>query len=147
MKGVYVLLIFIAEDIDVSVGALGDLNLQKGLYAYVGSAQNNLEKRVERHLRRTKTAKFWHIDYLLSNRQAEVVKAFYKETGKFEECRIARSLSEKMAPVKGFGSSDCRCIGHLFRIEAHDHLGEFMREIGLTPLGPVVQMVKTSWGV
>ena len=64
MKGIYILLISIAGRISVSVGALGDKSFQKGLYVYVGSAQNNLEKRVKRHLRKVKR-RFWHIDYLL----------------------------------------------------------------------------------
>jgi len=133
MKGIYVLLISIAKNISVSVGALGDRSFQEGLYAYVGSAQNNLEKRVERHLRRVKR-KFWHIDYLLSNRQVEVLRVFYKKAGRLEECRIAERLGEIATPVRGFGSSDCTCKGHLFRIEAHDYSSEFMREIGVKPL-------------
>jgi Uri superfamily endonuclease len=133
MKGVYILLISVADDISVRVGALGDKDLQKGLYAYVGSAQNNLEKRVARHLRTVKQ-RFWHIDFLLSNRETEVVKVFYKKAGRLEECRIAERLGDIATPVTGFGSSDCRCKGHLFRIEVHDYLSGFMREIGVKPL-------------
>jgi Uri superfamily endonuclease len=133
MKGIYVLLISIAKNISVSVGALGDKSFQEGLYAYVGSAQNNLEKRVERHLRRVKR-KFWHIDYLLSNRQTEILRVFYRRAGRLEECRIAEKLGEVATPIGGFGSSDCKCKSHLFRIEAHDCSSEFMREIGVKPL-------------
>jgi len=133
MKGIYILLISLAKNISVSVGASGDRDFQKGLYAYVGSAQNNLEKRVARHLRRGKR-EFWHIDYLLSNREAEVVKVFYKKAGRLEECRIARWLGEIAIPINGFGSSDCTCKGHLFRVEAYDYLSEFMHEIGVKSL-------------
>jgi Uri superfamily endonuclease len=62
-KGIYILVVSVSKDINVNVGALGSVNFEKDLYAYVGSAQNNLEKRIERHLRKTKQ-KFWHIDYL-----------------------------------------------------------------------------------
>jgi Uri superfamily endonuclease len=133
MKGIYVLLVSIAKKISVRVGGLGDKSFQEGLYAYVGSAQNNLEKRVERHLRIVKR-KFWHIDYLLGNREVEVLRVFYKKAGRLEECRIAERLGEIATPVRGFGSSDCKCKSHLFRIEAHDYLSEFMREIGVKPL-------------
>jgi Uri superfamily endonuclease len=115
MKGIYILLILVAGNISVSVGALGERVFQKGLYVYVGSAQNSVEKRVGRHLRRSKR-KFWHIDYLLSNRQVRVFEIFWKEAGRLEECRVAERLGEMATPVRGFGSSDCACKGHLFRI-------------------------------
>lgn len=143
MKGIYILLISISDNISVSIGLLGDKNFQRGLYAYVGSAQNNLEKRVERHLRRVKP-KFWHIDYLLGNRQAEVLEVFYKKAGRLEECRIAERLSEVATAIRGFGSSDCTCKSHLFRIEAYDYLNEFMREIGVKPFSRMVLMAETG---
>jgi len=144
MKGIYILLISIADDISVRVGALGDKSFQKGLYVYVGSAQNSLEKRVERHLRKVKR-KFWHIDYLLCNRSAEVVKVFYKEARRLEECRVAERLCETASPIRRFGSSDCSCEGHLFRIDACDYLSEFMREIGMKPYSGMVSTAKTGW--
>ncbi|MEM2971564.1 MAG: hypothetical protein QW270_03980 [Candidatus Bathyarchaeia archaeon] len=42
MNGVYVLIIKVAKPISVNVGALGKINFEKGLYAYVGSAQKGL---------------------------------------------------------------------------------------------------------
>ena len=146
MKGIYVLLVSIAQNISVRVGGLGDKSFQEGLYAYVGSAQNNLEKRVERHLRRVKS-RFWHIDYLLNNREAKVHKVFFKEAGRPEECRVAERLAEIASPIMGFGSSDCPCKGHLFRVEANEHLSKFMGEIGLKPLRKMVLMAKTGWCV
>jgi adenylylsulfate kinase len=146
MKGIYILLISIGQNISVNVGVLGDKNFDKGLYVYVGSAQNNLEKRVERHFRKVKR-KFWHIDYLLCNSHAEVVKVFCKEAGRLEECRVAERLCKVAAPIRGFGSSDCRCKGHLFRIEACGYLSEFMREIGMKPFSRMVSMAKIGWCV
>ena len=119
MKGVYVLVISVSKDIRVSVGALGSVNFEKGLYAYVGSAQNNLEKRIKRHLRKVKR-KFWHIDYLLENEFVGVVKVLYKEAEKSEECKIASRLGENSIPVENFGCSDCGCISHLFRLKGSD---------------------------
>ena len=130
MKGVYVLVISICKDIKVNVGALGSINFENGVYAYVGSAQNNLEKRIGRHLRRTKR-KFWHIDYLLCNRFAKIVKVFYKKAGRNEECRIAKNLSEKGVAIKNFGCSNCSCVSHLFRVEDYSFLKEFMFELWL----------------
>jgi len=127
VKGVYVLVISVGEDIRIKVGALGSMSFDKGLYAYVGSAQNGLEKRIERHVRKTKR-KFWHIDYLLDNDAVWVLKVFCKEAGKHVECKIAKKISESGIPMKGVGSSDCKCKSHLFRLKDYQFLREFMHE-------------------
>jgi Uri superfamily endonuclease len=126
LKGVYVLIIQVDEDIDVNVGALGRLTFKKGLYAYVGSAQNKLEQRVKRHLGKEKR-RFWHVDYLLDDDATKVVEVFYEQADKTEECAIAGVIGERGEPIDGFGSSDCRCKSHLFRIEDYGFLREFMR--------------------
>jgi Uri superfamily endonuclease len=87
------------------------------LYAYVGSAQTNLEQRVKRHLKREKRL-FWHIDYLLDNNAAEIVKVLYKEGDKTEECKTATRIGENGTPIAGFGCSDCNCKSHLFHIKS-----------------------------
>jgi len=125
-KGVYVLIIQVDEDTDVNVGAIGRLTFKKGLYAYVGSAQNSLEQRVRRHLRKEK-CRFWHVDYLLRSDAAKVVEVFHKQADKTEECAIAKVIGERGEPIDGFGSSDCSCKSHLFRIEDYGFLQEFMR--------------------
>jgi Uri superfamily endonuclease len=130
LKGVYVLIIRVYEDKDVNVGAMGRLTFRKGLYAYVGSAQNNLEQRVKRHLRREKR-RFWHVDYLLDNDAAKVIEVFHKQADKSEECTIAKAISERGEPVDGFGASDCSCKSHLFRIEGSEFLQRFMRELNV----------------
>jgi len=132
MKGIYVLIIAIDDDISVDTGALGNLNFKKGLYAYVGSAQKNLEERVKRHLRTEKT-KFWHIDYLLDNPRAKVLKVFCKRAGRPEECKIAKQLGKNGSPIRGFGSSDCKCQAHLIRVEDYEFLREHMRETAVGP--------------
>ena len=126
-KGIYILVVSVSKDINVNVGALDSVKFEKGVYAYVGSAQNNLEKRIERHLRKTKQ-KFWHIDYLLDNANVKVLKVFYKNAGKSEECKVANKIGERCVPTKGFGSSDCKCKSHLFKLEDYQFLGEFMFE-------------------
>jgi len=130
VKGVYVLVISVAKDIKVNVGAFGSIFFERGLYAYVGSAQNGLERRVQRHLRKAKR-KFWHIDYLLDDDAVRVVKVFCKEAEKSEECRIARKLSEKGIAVKRFGCSDCGCVSHLFRVDDCGLLRDFMSDMHL----------------
>ena len=126
LKGVYVLIIRVEDDASVNVGALGKLTFEKGLYAYVGSAQNNLEQRIKRHLRKEKRL-FWHVDYLLNDDTAKIVKVLYKQADKTEECAIAKVIGERGEPIDGFGSSDCSCKSHLFRIEDYRFLQDFMR--------------------
>jgi Uri superfamily endonuclease len=132
MKGIYVLIIAIDRNMSVDTGALGNLNFEKGLYAYVGSAQNNLEERVKRHLRKEK-AKFWHIDYLLDSPSVKVLKVFFKRAGKPKECKIAKELAKKGFPIRGFGSSDCKCESHLIKVEDYEFLREHMRETAVGP--------------
>lgn len=97
------------------MGALGKLTFEKGLYAYVGSAQRNLEKRINRHFRKNKQL-FWHIDYLLNSDAARIVEVFYKDAVKNEECAIARQIDGIGKRVDGFGCSDCDCKSHLFHV-------------------------------
>ena len=125
-KGIYVLVVQVSGDIKVYVGALGEMAFAKGLYAYVGSAQTNMEQRIKRHLG-SKKKKFWHIDYLIDNHAAKVIKVFLKEGDKAEECKIAKSLSQKSEPVAGFGCSDCNCVSHLFHIKNCEFIQETMQ--------------------
>ena len=125
MKGVYVLIINVKKDTLVTVGALGEISFKRGLYAYVGSAQSNLEQRIKRHLTKKKPL-FWHIDYLLDNNATEILKVFAKEADRLEECIIARMLKGEGEAIEGFGSSDCNCTSHLVRIRDFKLLGNSM---------------------
>jgi len=125
LKGIYLLIISVEEETKVDVGALSSVYFERGIYAYVGSAQNNLRKRIERHLRKSKK-KFWHIDYLLDNRHAKIIRVFYKERDKLEECKTARELNKIGIPVLNFGCSDCDCVSHLFMLENFDYSSSSM---------------------
>ena len=133
MKGVYVLLIQLTNDVDVGIGVLGTRHFAKGLYAYVGSAQTNLEKRINRHFRKEKR-RFWHIDYLLANHAAKILKVLFKKADRTEECKIAREISRRNEAVPSFGSSDCNCKSHLFHIEKPDSLQKEMTELQTSEL-------------
>jgi Uri superfamily endonuclease len=116
LHGIYILLINLEKDVDVTVGAKGRIQFKKGLYAYVGSGQTNLEHRIKRHLKKEKR-KFWHIDYLLNSYAAKIIKVFYKEAEKTEECIVAKTIGTKNTPIFGFGCSDCKCKSHLFYLQ------------------------------
>jgi len=124
MKGSYILLIEVKKNLKLSIGSLGEITFPKGIYAYVGSAMNSLEARIKRHLRKDKKL-FWHIDYLLNNKNVKVIKVFYKESKKKEECKIAKIVSRYGEPIKGFGCSDCKCSAHLFKLRGEIHPTNF----------------------
>jgi len=130
LKGIYVLIVEINKTISVNIGALGLLTFPSGLYAYVGSAQNNLELRVKRHQSREKRL-FWHIDYLLNNEAAKVKDVYFAKGIKAKECKIASLLEKNAEPIAGFGCSDCHCESHLFHAENFSFLEKYMDRIRL----------------
>jgi Uri superfamily endonuclease len=111
MKGSYILLIEVKEERNIIIGELGKLYFKKGFYVYIGSALNNLESRINRHLRSDKKI-HWHIDYLL--KYADIIDVFFKENLRKEECRLSCEFEKRLHFLKGFGCSDCKCNSHLF---------------------------------
>ena len=111
MKGSYILLIEVKEDRNIKIGKLGKLHFKKGFYVYVGSALNNLESRINRHLRFDKKI-HWHIDYLL--KYADIIHVFFKENPIKEECNLSFEFEKNLNTIKDFGCSDCKCNSHLF---------------------------------
>lgn len=99
---------------EIKIGALGKKKFFPYHYIYVGSALNNLKKRIERHLRVRDNEKkcYWHIDYL--RERGRISKIIYGLTSKDKECSLAQSLNSGLSFVKKFGCSDCSCESHLF---------------------------------
>lgn len=113
-KGTYVLSLGVDTSKQIEVGSLGEKVFEAGQYAYVGSAfgPGGLNARIARHktvLNGDNTARHWHIDYLLP--VASSLTVFVTESK--VECETVASLDGRI--VKGFGSSDCSCYGHLVR--------------------------------
>ncbi len=113
LKGIYLLILRIRKNTEIKVGSLGSIVFQRGYFIYVGSAQNNLIKRVQRHLSNDKKIR-WHIDYLTTAENVDVVRVLYRESQKYAECETASTIVKTAEAVPGFGSSDCRCSSHLF---------------------------------
>lgn len=122
IKGDYILVVNVIRDRKIKIGKLGKIDFKRGFYLYVGSAQNGITQRIERHLKRKKK-RFWHIDYLLSNSLAQVKEVRVRE-GKKRECELAQEFlrDENLKVIKGFGSSGCRCAGHLFYVRKNNSL-------------------------
>lgn len=114
MRAVYAAIFRLEEKSTVEVGALGEIEFEKGFYVYVGSAMNGVEKRLERHFSSTEN-KHWHIDYFSS--AAEPVDYFVLPESSRFECLLSEAVSKFGKPVESFGSSDCDCGSHLYRVE------------------------------
>lgn len=114
-SGVYLLLLRVQNRIIVKIGSLGRLSFSKGYYVYAGSGQNNVLKRVERHLSNNKKL-HWHIDYLLSSNSANIESAYIIRGSKALECALSVKMLKLYTPVLGFGCSDCTCSSHLFKV-------------------------------
>jgi endonuclease-3 len=117
-NGTYTLLVEVGSDAAVTVGALGERTLRAGRYAYVGSAfgPGGLS-RVDRHrelARGERSARHWHVDYLLGRPEATVARAVTSE-GTDAECAVARAVADAdgIDRVDAFGASDCDCRSHL----------------------------------
>ena len=115
MKGAYVLLIEVSEDLKVK-----EFEIPKGFYFYVGSALGksiSLENRVSRHFKKEKRLK-WHIDFLLTHPKAALKKVLLFPSKQRLECKISRLLqAQTQISIKGFGCSDCKCFSHLHGVK------------------------------
>lgn len=110
--GLYIAVFYLSEEQFLSVGRLGKYTFKPGYYFYVGSAKKNLSSRLKRHSLKEKPLK-WHIDYL--SVKAKMLGAVIIEDQERKECEIAAEMAQLFSrPAADFGSSDCRCSGHLF---------------------------------
>ncbi|GEM_PF-5626 len=121
----------------LAVAAHGELDLDRGWFAYVGSAQRGREARVARHMRADKPLR-WHADHLFARHPAthawsiDVPRRSPLSPSVCEsaECALADALvraggTRPPVVITGaprpssarlrFGASDCRCAGHLVR--------------------------------
>jgi sugar fermentation stimulation protein A len=116
-SGNYLILLELAEERNIEVGALGTLLFKAGWYVYAGSARKNLSQRVNRHLRRQRKQQHWHLDYLTpyAARGLGKLKALPLLSYRNLECDLAGELAKLGGkPVPRFGSSDCACPSHLY---------------------------------
>lgn len=97
---------------DISIGRLGNFHFQKGIYIYVGSAKKNILHRIKRH-KEVEKKYHWHFDYLRP--YGTIIKIITYDNS-FTECGLADKIRKDVdgsIPVRGFGTSDCKCGSHL----------------------------------
>ena len=131
LPGTYALVFKTKQKYRISVGKLGTLKLQTGYYIYIGSAfgPGGLKARIGHHCRNS-GRHHWHIDYLSEYLYpAEVwytYDAIHREHQWSQVLARARGVS---IPLPGFGSSDCRCISHLYFFSTRPSRNYFRRKI------------------
>ncbi len=116
-QGVYMLWLYLPAATEITIGKLGTFDFPAGIYFYCGSAQRNLAHRIKRHERSAKKL-HWHIDYFWT-RARYLCTLVFPEEPKDGECLLAERLLKipgAFCPVKGFGSSDCKCESHLIKV-------------------------------
>ncbi len=132
MKGIYSLIF------DLPQVLVFRWRIDEGIYVYVGSALKNgfLESRIKRHLSRTKKV-FWHIDHITTRKTPfAVVYAYTKDK---TECKLSKVLEKNAFILDSFGSSDCNCKSHFYRlnkdkIDSILYLEDLYCNLGLDPI-------------
>ncbi|MBC8499107.1 MAG: GIY-YIG nuclease family protein [Candidatus Atribacteria bacterium] len=131
-EATYILVINISEDLKIRVGQLGEAFFKEGDYIYIGSAKDSLDARLRRHLRKDKKT-YWHIDYLLENQKVKILQIWTID--KKVECQTAEVFyQEPITKIikKGFGSSDCKCLTHLFFVKDKKKTEKILKKIGFS---------------
>ena len=98
----------------ITIGKLGHFHFEQGWYIYTGSARRGVLARLKRHLGAQKR-QHWHVDYFAPRARA-IAWRLLSRTGT-TECDIVKTVlrllpGSQRFPTR-FGSSDCRCAGHL----------------------------------
>lgn len=120
--GSYLLLLRTERPISVVVGALGRLCFPAGWHVYAGSARRGLAARLRHHLGPPRQP-HWHIDYLRPH--AARIEVWVRIGPERRECALADAVAALTGARRwrGFGSSDCRCAGHLVSLTRRPRLG------------------------
>ena len=146
MKGSYALVLQLSDQCEITVGKLGTFPFAAGYYVYFGSALNSLEGRLQRHLRPDKKL-HWHIDYLF--RAASIVQVWWTQNENRQECvwtQLALRHMDVMAPILGFGSSDCRhCPSHLVYLPGLKPAREVLQRLKLESTSQIVKQNSGSY--
>jgi Uri superfamily endonuclease len=137
-SGTYLLWLRVDTEQSLEVGALGEVEVQPGWYAYAGSAfgPGGVRARVERHVRGD-GATHWHVDYLRA--AAALTAVWFTHDDARRECdwaQVLRDLADEppgtSVPISGFGATDCDCPAHLVHFDDPPSLATFRRRLHAT---------------
>ena len=108
LPGAYVLIIELAESIQITLPRKPKTTLQAGRYLYCGSARGSggIRARLSRHMRPDKVI-HWHVDRLTD---AGRVTGAWIFPGR-DECELVGDLSHLPAPIRGLAAPTARGVG------------------------------------
>lgn len=141
-------MIHTAHPVALSVGRLGTRRFARGWHVYAGSARGGLRARLRHHLASARPT-HWHVDAL---RHAGQLAELWVVLGTGRvECALAVALAALPGAARcaGFGSSDCRCPGHLVSFARRPSLAALWPGLSRLPLDapsalPPSRMARTS---
>ncbi len=90
-SGIYIAVFYLSSQRRITIGRLGCFKFEKGIYVYVGSAQRNLQPRIQRHAIHRKALR-WHIDYLSA--KTTMLGALTLRGDKVLECKPQRCRNQ-----------------------------------------------------
>lgn len=124
-RGNYFVVLHLDTPRTITAGAREPEEFLPGWYVYCGSAMARLSSRMARHLRKAGKKMHWHLDWLAA--VAGETRAYAVAGRENRECLMAARLGDAGGIlVPGFGNSDCRCRGHLYRFgRPPAHIREF----------------------
>ncbi len=127
-KGIYALILFIKESLEMPIGSLGIISFAPGYYIYIGSAKNfgGLKSRITRHFNKIKK-RFWHIDYLTTLQHVKIMGIVYSSVTNdveidYESILANHILNNECFTIacSRFGASDKKHdISHLYKCICH----------------------------
>jgi len=111
--GLYLLVLHLPRTRRLALGKLGSQRFDPGWYVYAGAARRGLARRLGGHLRRRQRP-IQSIDVFRA--ACDRAEAFPIRTAT-EACALAEMVARLgTLPLRGFGSPDCTCAGHLIRV-------------------------------
>ena len=115
VHGTYLLLLECDRQAELSIGKLGHMMTQPGFYLYVGSAfgPGGIQARINHHAQ-IALRPHWHIDYLRTKARFAGAWCVYGFRYEHEWAQALDESDDTVISLIGFGSSDCKCITHLF---------------------------------
>ncbi len=129
--GTYVLIFYIKKPIKLRFKGKENL-IEPGHLLYFGSARNGLVSRLKYHLLKQDKKKHWHVDWLTTNKDVEIEAVGYNIDENESECKISQHVLEKKLGdivIKKFGSTDCKCITHLFHVKSMQEYWEILQDL------------------
>jgi Uri superfamily endonuclease len=131
LPGTYTLVFNSSIEKPINIGKLGTLLLEPGFYLYIGSSfgPGGLKARI-RHHRNISSRPHWHLDYLSPTlRLCEIWYTYDQTRREHQWAEIHAQARGASLPLPGFGSSDCRCLSHLFFYKSKPSGSHYRRKI------------------